>query len=176
MNNLKRLYRKLKENKWILWMLVAMVAINLQFGFDKKSEFYVIVNMGGMVIYMFCILMFMRGISMMQEGRMKDIERESVDFITACLGRGQGTIKYLVPYAIEGKLRRTYAKLFSRTYLRIYEASFWDEGISGMSAFKKINVSKKRLFEMKLRGMIETEDRSRAVQAMKELGVEWPLP
>ncbi len=176
MNNLKRLYRKLKENKWFLWMLVAIVAMNLPFGVDKELPHYVILNIGSMVIYIFCIIMFMRSIHGLQEHRMKDIEQESVDFITACLGRGQGTIKYLVPYTIEGKSRRIYAKLFSRTYLRIYEANFWDEGISGMSAFKKINVSKKQLFEMKLKGMIETENRDRAVQAMKELEIEWPLP
>ncbi len=176
MNNLKRLYRKLKENKWFLWMLFAMVAVNLQFGVDKESPHYVILNIGGMVIYMFCIIMFMRGIGFMQENRMKDIEQSSVDFITACLGRGQGEVKYFVPCAVEGKWKRIYAKVFSRTHLRIYVATFWDEGVSGMKAFKKIHVSKKRLFEMKLRGMIETEDRGRAVQAMKELGIEWPLP
>ena len=176
MNNLKRLYRKLKENKWFLWMLVAMVVINLPFEVDKESPHYVILNISAMVIYVFCITMFMRSINGVQERRMKDIEQESVDFITSCLGRGQGTIKYLVPYAIEGKMRRIHAHLFSRTYLRIYEANFWDEGISGMSAFKKINVSKKQLFEMKLRDMIESEDRGRAVQAMKELNIDWPLP
>ncbi len=157
-------------------MLAAMVAINLQFGFDKESQYYVIVNIGGLIIYIFCIAMFMRGIRFMQEDRFKDIEQSSVEFITSCLGRGQGKIRYFVPFKVEGKLKRIYVKLFSRTYLRIYVANFWDEGIEGMKAYKKVDISKKQLFEMKLRGMIETEDRGRAVQAMKELNIDWPLP
>ena len=47
MNNLKRLYRKLKENKWFLWMLVAIVAMNLPFGVDKELPHYVILNIEG---------------------------------------------------------------------------------------------------------------------------------
>ena len=176
MKNLKRLYNAAMGNKWFLWLLVSMVAINTQFGIDKQASYYAIVQTGGLIIYIFCISMFMRGINTMQDGRYKDMEQSSVKFIKSCTARGQGSVKYFVPYIIEGKWKRRYAKLFSRTYLRIYEATFMDEGPSTMNAFKKISISKKQLFEMKLKGMIDTDNRDRAVQAMKQLGVEWPLP
>lgn len=174
--NLKRLYKKLRDNKWFLWLIVSIVAINFQFGFDKQSPYYTIANIGGLIIYMFCISMFFRSINLMQADRYKDIEQASVDFIRTCFVSGSGKIKYFVPYTIDGKWKRIYAKLFSRTHLRIYEATFMDDGRSSMNAFKIVSISKKQLFEMKLRGMIDTENRDHAVQAMKQLGVVWPLP
>ena len=107
---------------------------------------------------------------------MKDCELMSLDFIREQRLAGRGKFNYLVPYAPTERTKRWYAKLFNRHYLRIYETTFWDEGVTGFKAHKIISVSDKQSFEMKLRGWINTESHERAIKALDYLGVEWPIP
>lgn len=111
-----------------------------------------------------------------QDERMAQIEQMSMKFLSECRATGRGKFHYFVPYTHVDRTNRWYAKLFKKTYLRVYECSFWDDGGTGMNSHKRVAVNRKQLFEMKLRGMVNTESRERADEALIYLGITWPLP
>ena len=58
----------------------------------------------------------------------------------------------------------------------MYEALFVDDGMQGFKSYKYVAVSNKQLFEMKLRGMVNTQNHELAMEALDYVGVEWPIP
>ena len=159
---------------WMLWMVVAMLTMSFQLTTSAEALPYA--YYGSFSLYCFSIGMFMFKLRQRQDGRMAEIEMISMNFLRECRKSGRGKFHYFVPYTHTDRTKRWYAKLFKKTYLRVYETSFWDDGISGMNSYKKIAVNRKQLFEMKLRGMVNTESRERADEALVYLGIEWPLP
>ena len=170
---IKRLRELFRDEIWLMWIVGALVLHSLQYMFGEPQF---IIRTIAQVSYIFCIIMFMRNLNIRQDVRMKSIELMSMDFISECRKTGRGQFNYLVPYTPPERTRRWYAKLFSRHYLRIYEASFFDDGVQGFKAHKIVSVSNKQLFEMKLRGMVNTESNERAKEALDYLDVEWPIP
>ena len=106
----------------------------------------------------------------------KQLEETGCDFITRCMSYKQGRMKYFVPCEHEERVARLSAKLFNKQYLRVYVAEFFSDGIERTESFRMVLVNQKQLFEMKLRGMIDTENKERAKQAQEYLGIEWPMP
>lgn len=168
---------KLKElfrgEIWLMWIVGALFLHTIQYVFGQPVF---LLRTLAQIGYIFCIVMFMRQLSVKQEGRMKDIELMSMDFIRTCRQAGQGNFRYFVPYTQPARTRRWYGKLFNRHYLRVYEAMFMDDGVQGFKAHKIVSVSDKQIFEMKLRGMVNTDSNKRATEALEYLGVEWPIP
>lgn len=126
--------------------------------------------------YAFCVFMFMIRLRGRQSDRMASIENLSMDYLSECRKAGRGEFRYFVPYTHPERIIRWYAELFNKAYLRVYEASFWDEGVSTMNSNKIIAVSKRQLFEMKLKGMVNTNDHERAAEALAYVDVKWPIP
>ena len=156
---------------WMAWMIAAMFMQSMQF----STEIEWITNTL-LVGYIGCISMFFYYMKKRQDGRMAEVENMSMDFIRGCRKAGQGKFNYFVPRSPDSKMKRLYAWLFKRTYLRVYEALFYDDGMQGFKSYKYVAVSNKQLFEMKLRGMVNTESHEHAEKALKYLGVEWPIP
>lgn len=156
---------------WLLWIVAGFF---LQ-GMLHTTE-NTLISIGLLVGYASCIFMFILRLRERQGDRMKEIELMSMDFIRECRKAGRGQFNYLVPYTPPERTRRWYAKLFNKHHLRVYEASFFDDGVQGFKAHKIVSVSDRQIFEMKLRGMVNTESNERAIEALKYLGVEWPLP
>jgi len=168
---IKKLTTLFRGEMWLLW-IVAGFFLQAMLHTTENT----LISLALLTGYAFCIFMFMLKLRGRQSDRMKDIELMSMDFIRECRKTGRGQFNYLVPYTPEERTKRWYAKLFNRHYLRIYEATFWDEGTSGFKAHKIVSVSNKQAFEMKLRGWINTESNERATEALDYLGVEWPIP
>lgn len=170
---IKKITTLFQEQAFIFWMIAGLFLHSLQYAFAEPQVLIRSVFQGA---YIVCIIMFMRNLKVRQEGRMKSIELMSMDFIRECRKAGRGEFRYLVPYTPPERIKRWCGKVFNRHYLRVYEASFFDDGVEGFKAHKIVSVSDKQLFEMKLRGMVNTESNERALEALDYLGVEWPIP
>jgi len=156
---------------WLLWIAAGFFLQGMLHATENN-----LISIGLLTGYAICIFMFMLRLRERQGDRMKDIELMSMDFIRECRKSGRGQFNYLVPYTPPERTKCWYAKLFNRHYLRVYEATFFDDGNTGFKAHKIISVSDKQSFEMKLRGWINTESNERATEALDYLGVEWPIP
>jgi hypothetical protein len=163
-----------RGEKFMLWMVVAMAFLTFSHSID--SEINAAVFYAAQTGYIFCIVMFMCSMNKRQTERMASIELMSMDFLQDCRNRGQGKFRYFVPYTYQQRTKRWYAKLFKKTYLRVYETQFFDDGDTSMNSHKIVPVSNKQLFEMKLKGMVNTDNHNRAKQALDYLGVAWPIP
>jgi len=158
---------------WLLWIVAAFFLQAMQSAFVRdNTRLHIAVLVG----YALCVLMFLRHLKIRQVDRMADIEMLSMDFLQECRKAGRGQFRYFVPYTHTDRTKRWYAKWFKKTYLRVYEASFFDDGVQGFKAHKIIPVNDKQLFEMKLRGMVDTENRKHADAALVYLGITWPIP
>jgi len=168
---IKKFTTLFRGEMWLLWIVA---------GFFLQSMLHTtentLISIGLLVGYGFCVFMFMLRLRERQSDRMASIEQMSMDYLREQRKAGRGKFRYFVPYTQADGTKRWYAKLFNKAYLRVYEASFWDEGVSGMNSNKIVTVSKRQLFEMKLKGMVNTSSHERAVEALTYVDVKWPIP
>ena len=156
---------------WLLWIVMAFVFQSFQFQSEIK-----LVSFALLVGYAVCIFMFMHHLTIRQTQRRAELENLSMDFMRAARIAGRGKFNYFIPRMHTSRIKYWYAKVFRKTYLRVYEATFFDDGSQGFKSYKYVAVSNKQLFEMKLRGMVNTESHERAMEALDYLDVSWPIP
>ena len=161
----------IKENPTFFWLIPA--AMSITSSYLVPEEYKLIASL----FYALFILLFMRGMNLSMEKSRRTMEESGTNFIAQSISSmGGGKIVYFVPCDHNERTARIFAKLLKKQYLRVYQAKFFDQGFEMMKSYKVVPVSQKQLFEMKLRGMINTENRERAVQAQEYLGIDWPMP
>jgi len=80
---------------------------------------------------------------------------------------GESMVKFLVPYE-EKFILRTWNRMLNRTTLSLYVTTV----IGTIESFTKLHATKKEMFEMKLRGYINTSDVVLAAKGLKILHKE----
>lgn len=159
----------IKQHPTFLWLIPAVAALMVGYTIDNDY------SLAASATYLLFILLFMRGMKISTVESRRELEQSSCDFINTVLSHDGGKVSYFVPCKHEEKIAHFSARLFNKQYLRVYEANYTDSDFKH-SAFLIVLVNQKQLFEMKLRGMIDTNNREHAVLAQKYLGIEWPMP
>ena len=158
-----------------IWLGFAMALLFTESLFSGNPN-YPWITLAFAIVYIFCMVMFMRGLEKARTDSMRYYENKSLEFIRKSLGAGLGQVTYiLVDGEPEGFFRKLRMK-FGTKYICPYIASFVDTGTEHMKAHARFPVSKRQMFQLKLMGCYKTQDRERAVKALEYLGVDWPLP
>ena len=167
--------------KWFLsrpmfmWLFLMMLLLWVEVFFEDHPQ-YPFITLGFAIGYVFCMMMFMRGMNKATIENMRYFEEKQMEFVSESIRKGAGSVLYIFEGRPEGVFRKLRMKFLGMKYLVPYAATFVDTGTVHQKAHITIPVTKRQMFQLKLMGCYETKNRERAVKALEYLGVEWPLP
>lgn len=159
-----------------MWFFLSMVILWAESLF-RDYEHYSLILLVFLVLYIFCITMFLRGIKKTTTMQMRYYENKNMEFISDNISKGLGEVTYIIADCNPaGFWQKRRMNLFGVTYICPYVSTFLDSGIVEQEAYARFPATKRQMFQLRLMGCYKTHDREQAVKALEYLGVEWPLP